>query len=370
MKALILFAAMSVVLPVQDPVYNDRKLSEWQAMLKNDPLPRKRRAAIIALGELAQAEKTAIVPALAAVGAAMRNDASPVVREQAAATLGLQSTDDSLFALDDLTAAMRQEREPIVRVAIAVTLGRFGRAAKQAVGPLTEALSDVDPTVVAASAEALGRIGGDAKAAAAKLLGLVKSDQVPVRRSAVFALGRIEPDEKQAPAVAIVQFLRQEKSPELQREAVLALGLLGESAGDVLPALVERLDSAPSEFRITILETIGRFGVAGKDIHLQLLPSLTEAKDPSVRRQAVRTLAKCLTADEDALIRILAEPLVKENDFQVRVVIVEEFGAIKVAYMLAIPLLRQAQKDPQVQVREAAGAALKTLLKLDQPKKP
>ena len=373
MNTILVFTTLLAALPrppVQEPVYNERTLSEWQAMLKSDPLPRKRRAAIIALGELAQTEKSATVPALVAVGAALRNDASPTVREQSAATLGLQKTEDALFALDDLMAAMRQEREPKVRAAVALTLGRYGRAAKQAVGPLTEALSDADDFVIAASAEALGRIGGEAKSAAPKLLVLAKSETLNVRRFAVFALGRIEPEDPVAAAAAIVRFLRRETMPALQREAVIALGLLGESGGEVLPALAERFGETDTELKLALLETIGKFGAAGKEIHSRIVPILTGDPNPSIRRQAVRTLGKCLMTDEAALIRIMSQPLSTDTDFQVRVAIVEEFGAMRVDYKAAVPLLRQAQKDPQIQVREAAGLALKTLLKLDQSKKP
>src|SRR5207248_383102 len=120
---------------------------------------------------------------------------------------------------------------------LAVAVGRYGAYAKQAVGPLTPFLKDADLTVRAAAADALGRIGPAAAAAVGDVLPLVKDADRGVRQAAVFALGRIEPDEKGPAAEALLGVLKADPDPEMRREVVVSLGLLGERASDVVLAV-------------------------------------------------------------------------------------------------------------------------------------
>jgi HEAT repeat protein len=345
-----------------EPAFNGRKLSEWVTMLKEDPTPRKRRAAVVALGQLAAGgERDAVAATLAQLGKALRNDANATVRRQAAATLGQLKAETLAAALGDLTDAMRAERDPAVRREVATALARLGEVAKPAVGPLTAALKDTDAPVRAAAADALGRIGGEAKGAAPELLPLLKDADTSVRQAAIFALGRVKPDDTITPAAALISVLKTDPDVAMRHEAILSLGLLGDRSQAVIAALGAALADKDAELRALAALTLGKFGPAIHTVEAQLLKAMASDPDKGVRLNAVRTLVSGFGTDAPQLIPALTKQLRADTDFEVRVAIVEELGGMGSAGKPAVPALRIAQKDPQVKVREAAAAALKNI---------
>ena len=354
--------ALALVVPrgdADEPTFNDRPLSGWLTMLKEDPAPRKRRAAVVALGQIAAANKAEFATALGAVGRAVQNDAAPAVRQQAAAVIGQQKVEDALVVLGDLAAAVRVEKEPGVRREIAVTLGRFGKLARQAVPALTEALADKDDGVKAAAAEALGRVGPEARAAAPELLKLARASDTPLRLAVTFALGRTDADDKAPVAVALVETLKAATEVGLRREAVTSLGLLGESQGPVLPALAAQLADPDAEHRVLTIDALSRLGPAVRGVEGELLALFQTDPDKGVRQVSLRALCRGLKTDAVRLIPTLTRRLEADGEFEVRVAIAQELGALGADGKTAIPALRAAQRDPQIRVREAALAALK-----------
>jgi len=348
----------------EEPVFNDRKMSEWMKILKEDPTPRKRRAAVVALGQIATDNKESLPTALLAVGKALKADANPAVREQAAVVLGQQKVDDGGLAVaGDLTESMRIEKEPAVRREVAIGLGRYGKVAKGAVPPLMLALKDADPTVRAAVADALGRIGDYARAAAGELLPLLKDSEKSVRLAAIFALGRIDPDDKEPVSTALVALLKGETDEELRKEVVLALSFLGDTSPNVVTALAGLLTDKKSELRMQVALGLGKFGPAVKHAEAELLAVAKADSEKQVRISAVRTLCSGLGAEAVRLIPPLSERLKDDADFEVRVAIAEELGAMGADAKSAIPALRKAQGDAQIRVREAAAAAVKKIEK-------
>ena len=70
-----LFTAIVVLLlvsPADEPQFNGRPLSGWLTLLKEDPTARKRRAAVVALGQIAAGSKAEFDTAIGAVGRALR----------------------------------------------------------------------------------------------------------------------------------------------------------------------------------------------------------------------------------------------------------------------------------------------------------
>jgi HEAT repeat protein len=368
---LALFAALVAAPAVgQEPEFNGRKLSEWATVLKDDPTPRKRRAAVVALGQIAADNKEALPAILGVVGKALKTDAHPAVREQAAVVLGQQKVEDAgVAAVADLTESLRIEKETAVRREVAAALGRFGKVAKPAVTPLTEALKDPDTAVRAAAADALGRIGPDARKAAADLLILVKDQPRPVRQAAVFALGRVDPEEKAAPAAALVEVLKSEPDQEMRKEALFALGFLGEASTEVVQAIAATLTDKDADFRGQAVLVLAKFGPAVRSAEVELTKVLKSDAEKQVRLNAVRTLCSGYGSDAVNLIPVLTERLKDDPDFEVRVAVAEELGAMGPPAKAAIPLLRLAQRDAQIRVREAATAAVKKIEKpADKPK--
>lgn len=359
--AAVAVAAFAPPAPADEPVFNDRKLSEWVLMLKDDPLPRKRRAAVVALGQLAGTGRDAATTAFLAIGKAVQADASPLVRQQAAEVLGQQKPDDAVVVVSDLAAAVRAEKVPAVRREVAVALGRFGKLAKVAAGPLADALADPDAGVQAAAADALGRVGPDAAAAAPALVRLVQSPSPAVRQAAVFALGRVEPEQKEPVAAAVVGVLKGAPEAGMRTEAVVSLGFLGVTTPAVLDALTAALADKNAEFRSVVVLTLGRFGPAAKPTATALEKLVRTDPDKGVRAQAIR--ARCRAAGDAAaeLIPLLVERLNADRDVEVRVAILAELGGLAAAGKPALPALRAARGDASAQVREAATAAIQQI---------
>ncbi|OWK46438.1 HEAT repeat domain-containing protein [Fimbriiglobus ruber] len=363
---VIVAVALAAIAPCtradDDPEFNGRKMTEWMRLLKEDTTPRIRRAAAVALGQIGAENRPQLPIILGALGRALRNDAAPVVRQQAAAVLGQQKDESALVVVPDLTESLRVEKEPGVRREVATALGRYGKFAKPAVIPLTASLKDTDPAVRAAAADALGRIGADASAALPELSPLLKEKDKSVRQAAVFALGRIEPDDKTGPADTLIGMLMSETDLDIRRELVLALGFLGEKTVSVVASLAGVLaQDKDVELRREVVLILAKFGPVSRSAESELKKAFREDKDKLIRAYAVRALGAAYGTDSPQLITLLAEGLKADPDFEVRVAIAEELGATGQYGKAALPYLRQAQRDPQIKVREAATAALKQI---------
>lgn len=349
----------------QEPSYNGRTLSEWQAMLKEDPVPRKRRAALVALGQLGQSHAEHLPAIVLLAGKTLRNDSAAVVREQAATLLGQQKVDEVVLAtLPDLVESVRIERELPVKKQVTQILGRFGKSAGTAVPALLSNLTmEQDAGLRAATAEALGRIGPEAKSAASALLPLLQEKDIPLRRAAIFALGRIEPDDAKAVSEALVKRVTDDPEAPLRLEAVQSLGFLGEKTELVVRAVASRLTEPEAEFRVVASLTLAKFGSSLAVVRPELQKAFTSDADKQVRLNLVRVLTQASGEDRSTVIPLLAERLTADQDFEVRLAIAEELGTYGAAAKAALPALRIAQRDSQVKVREAATRAIKLIEK-------
>ncbi|MFO0847407.1 MAG: HEAT repeat domain-containing protein [Gemmataceae bacterium] len=365
MTALLLTLALSA----GEPEFQGRPMSQWLAILKEDDTPRRRRAAAVALGQIGSANPETLPVILPALGRAIRQDASPVVRQQATAAIGLQKAEDAAPAARDLAEALRSERDAGVKRELAGVLGRLGRAAKPGVGPLTATLSDPDARVRAAAADALGRIGPDAASAAPDLLKLFKDAEKPVRQAAVFAVGRVSPEDVAGAAKALVGVLTGEKDADLRREAIGSLAFVGDRSPETVRAVAGVLADPAVEFRLTAATTLAKFGPAGRLAETELKRAASADADKQVRVNAVQALSAVAGSDVSQLIPFLADRLKHDADFEVRVAVAERLGSFGSAGRPALPALRQAQSDPQLKVREAAVSAIKRIEKTAGPGK-
>ena len=354
---------LSVSRADDDPTFNDRKMSEWLVMLKGDSIPRKRKAAAVALGQIAADYKDTRKFILPALAAAVRSDPSPAVRGQAAVTLGQQPPEYAGAFVSELAECLRTEKDKTVKVDVVVTLGRIGKLAKAGVLPLTTVLKDPDASVRAAAAEALGRIGSDAKPATAGLLALMNDSDALVRRQAVFALGRIEPDDVEPIVDAFIKLLKAETNRDLRYETVISLGILVPKTPEVALAVASTLSDADPETRKQASLTLSRLGYVSKKADAIIRKTLVSDSDKEVRALAVRALTAAYGSDAADTIPLLTDRLKADGDFEVRIAIAEELGSFGNAGKLAIPALRYAMKDPQIKVREAATAAVKQIEK-------
>jgi HEAT repeat protein len=353
-----------------DPEYDGKKASVWVDTLRNDTSARKRAMAVTALGRVWADHQ--YKDALPSIGRALRLDASPAVRSQAAVVIGQLKPEDARSVASDILDAIKGEKESRVRREIAAALSRFPEIAKTAVSPLTEVLKDPDATARAAAAEALGVAGPAAGDAAADLLPLLADAEKPVKLAAVIALGRIAPEDPTTVGGPLVKMLATEKDVDLKRELVTSLGLLGDKSETVVVALGGVLGDPDEESRQRAARVFGTFGTAGKpaaDALLKVAGNLKEKK--GLRVDAVRAFGSALGPGLRERAKDLIALLEKDPDFEVRIAIVEEFAALGHDVKddkETIAALRRRMSDPQVKVREAAAQAIERINK--PPKKP
>lgn len=371
-RSLLLAFLITTFVPVaradDDPSFNGRKMSEWLVMLKDDSVARKRRAAAVALGQIASENKETRKFVLPALAAALRSDPTPAVRGQAAVTLGQQPPEYAGAFVSELAECLRTEKDNTVKIDVAVTLGRIGKLAKAAILPLTTILNDPDAKVRATAAEALGRIGSDAKPAAPTLLKLVKDTDPAVQQQAIFALGRVEPDDVEPVVAAFMTILKNETRRDLRWETVVALGLMVPKTVEVAVAVSDTLADHDAETRKQACLTIAKLGTVARKSEAAIRAVMIQDADKEVRAVAVRALTAVYGSDVSEVIPVLTDRLKADSDYEVRVAIAEELGSFGSAGKKAVPALRAAMKDPQIKVREAATMAIRQIEK--PPAKP
>ena len=366
---LTLIFALPQVAITQEPEFAGRTLSAWAIMAKEDPVPRKRRAALVALGQIASQSdnRDVLKQVVAVVGRALRTDANSQVRQQAALILGQQNAEVAVVALTDLVEALRVEADSTVRRDIVVTLARFGPLAKPAITPLIDSLKEGSPPLQAAAADALGRIGAEARVAIPELLRLAESSEVSVRQAAVFALGRIEPEDPQPSAAMLIRILKTDPELAIRREALGSLGFLGDRSEPVVEAIAGVLATEDVELRRQAMIILGKFGKVVRSVAPAVVRSFREDPDLIVRMVAIRPVSQALADSPRELISTLGNRLTgpgADSAFEVRVAICEELGSIGHADKdRVLPLLREARRDSQIKVREAATQAIRQIEK-------
>lgn len=356
-----------------DPVYNGKKASVWVDTLINDSSARQRALAIDALAKL-WADKQ-YKEAIPNIGRSLRLDSSAAVRTQAALALGGLKEEDIIkkgLGAKDLVDAMGMEKESRVRREIARAIGRFPVLAKLAVVPLTEALKDPDPATRATIADALALTGTEGKSAAAGLAPLLADENKGVRYSAVIALGRISPEGAPAIAETMAKMLGTEKDLDMQVQLITSLGLLGEKSPAVVHALAALLSHPEDDLRLRAARTLGTFGTGAAPAADALLKAAETDKLKDIRVDAVRAFGSALGPALKGRVADLIRVLEKDPEYEVRVAVVEEIGALGNDLKddgETMKVLRKRLSDPHIKVREAAAAAIRRIEKKPEPKK-
>lgn len=364
-----------------NPELDGKKLSEWTALVRESDNGRIRRVAVANLGQIATDNPNGsfVKDIVVAVGKAMRNDTSAGVRAEAARVLARVAADqlkdktaDVGSVVSDLAEGLRTEKEADVRYEQAVALQRYGPAAKGAVTALQKGCADADPKVQAAAAVALGRIGKDAKAAADDLLPLVKSADAEVRKAAVFALGRVEPDDVGKASEAIVKFTT-DPEEQMRKEAVSSLCLLVDKSPDTVKAVAAALQDKSVEVRRLAAAGLAKFERGAREAEAELRAAFKkDGEDRLVKAMALHSFCAGMKDDVAKVVAELSprlDPTV-EKDADVRIAVCDELGDFGPDAQPAVPALRGAEKDPDTNVRKAAGFAIKKITAKKEEKKP
>ena len=369
-----------------EPMFRDRPLSAWIAVLTSDKEVRHRQGALIALERIGIAKSDKVLPAVnAALASAEQDD---VVREAAAQALGRMFDRfrqeggnvrwDS--ARDTLGTALRGDKSPPVRAAAATALGRMEDDAVKAIPDLKAALKDGQQAVRAAAADALRRIAASPDRDAPKLVAdalpeleqLVKDKNADHlgRAAAALAIGQVGAPEA-LPAVATLgDTAADDKAPaDVRKAAAEALGRLGEDAGAAAGKLAAVLTAAdaPPEVRRAAVEALDRFGPAAKPAAPALKKAASDG-DKFTRVLSLHALGRLgpdLGADAKDVLAVL---ILRFDDdlIEVRVAAIQAVGAfgrdaLGAGLNDAVARLTIAAGDSRPEVRDAATAALARL---------
>ena len=362
-----------------EPVFRNRKLSEWLKVLKEDASYDRRRAALLAAELVGPNKSTKVLPALTA---ALRDDTEERLREAAAVALGRLGERQGSRAPNDrvsfeapregLIAALRTDKSGKVRRAAAEALGRLEAVeAAPAVDVLAAALKDPDPATRTAAAESLRRIGADARDAVPALREALEDVAAPAatRVQAALALGNI--GGPALPAVPeLTAALAPANPPQVRRAAAATLGRLGkgaaEAAGPLGKVLVDRAGS-DVELRRAAAAALDGLGPDAGAALKALQDALTD-DDRFVRGLALHALGRMgaeLASDRKS---VVAAVLARLNDrvVEVRVAALETLGALGPDGLgpdlgLVVGRIGETSRDSQKAVRDAAQEALKKL---------
>lgn len=358
--------------PADEPEFNGRGLDAWLTDLKEAKVPRLRRGAAVAVGQIMGGDigAEAELKVLRALSRALRTDGEAAVREQAALVLAQQDLSDTEEVVGDLGEAMQTEKEPRVLRQIALTLGRVGSDAKSAETPLIAGLSNPDASVRTASADALGRIGTPVTKATDPLLKLLADPDNAVRQSTIFALGRVEHSAPKEIAKALAERLSKESEVDLKTEIVLSLRFLGENDEPIVTPLAKLLKDDNVKLRTTVAESLGEFGLGIKPIRPALEDAISNDESLDVRLNGVHSLCKAYGSQVKETIPFLISRMKTDPNYEVRAAIARELGAMGEAGKDALPALMQARSDAQLTVREAAAQAISQIKSPPKPKPP
>jgi HEAT repeat protein len=290
-----------------------------------------------------------------------------------------------------------------VRLKAITQLGAEGEKAADAVVPLAELLNDQSPVLRALAARALGDIGAPAKSVVPQLTSLLKDPDNAVRRQAVHALIAIRPgsnvilplfiklmedsdpgvqmrvlnavtDAGPAAVPGLIEALKNDKTaywacvvlreigpaakdaapalaeklkdpePEIRREAVLALGAIGEAAIPALPQIAAALSDEYARTAATFV--MGELGKIPSDAEPTVRAN-TKNDDKLLATVSLWALARVHPEDKQ-LRRQATEQLVerlKDQDPFVRVAAARALAALHPAPEITIPIFEKALKD-------------------------
>lgn len=292
---------------------DDREMIEALDAALDDVDSRVRRASATAIGQIGAGASRTVSSLVERL-----DDEDPQVVLATARALGLIGRRASRGARD--LEPLLQDPDPETRLVVADSLARMRRNFGDAIPALAGLLDQPDAGIRAEAARSLGRIGERAEDTGRQLIALLGDDDADVRAAAVEALGQLgesvvsmlisalnngNPVYLQAivealasvgqPAVRqLIGALEDERRPLLVRQyAAIALARIGNGTGNVVPALIARLEDENAQIRIAAAEALGNIGPAAESASGPLI-DVIENRDEEVlvREYAIAAVAR------------------------------------------------------------------------------
>jgi HEAT repeat protein len=267
-----------------------------------------------------------------------------------------------------------KDKNTLKRIDAIACLGQMKGQAATIVPALIEALKDENASVRMASVLAFQFLGAEGKPAIPLLMQSLddrtidKIEQITFSEAAMRALGAIGPDAKRA--IPKLFILLQDKDEGLRGRAMQALAAVACGDEGVIKKLLMMLKTGKTiDVRWDAVATLRRMGPAVK----VGVPALVEAlnapngKDPQVVQgfqMEIASVLGSLGAEAKQAVPALTALLkdkTKENRFRVRVA--TTLGQIGPGAATALPALKEMASERDYELRDAASAAIMTILK-------
>jgi HEAT repeat protein len=303
---------------------------------------------------------------LQAVTIALEKDADPVVRSDAALTLG-RMMEDAKDSVPALARALRADKDERVRESAARALLQMMPHAKKALPQLAEALQDSSAPTRAAAAEAIKELGEQAKSIAPKLVaylkaGTNKKEDSGARLYIAIALGRTGQESDKAVPLFAAMLIDPAEALSVREAAAEGLGRYGLDAQSSAKQLADILGQTKNELslRLAAVNALAKVEGATSIVWPAFKMGLGDS-DSTLRLQSIRA-AGPYGKDEPEVVKLLSKSARTDNNVEVRLAAIQELGRLGANAKTAEGDLQYIlENDERDVVRQNAEAALKKI---------
>jgi len=369
----------------EEPVFQGKKFSEWETMLKVDSnysklsdaekekSSRSRRAGLIALELMASSLDKRILPSMVLV---LKNDPEDKLRETAALSLTrvalkmsekTKSSSTRQYAAEVLKESLEKDKSIRVKEIAASSLGKMVPESAPAIPALILAMKQKDTGLRVAAVDALRRLGPEAKDAAPDLRALASDSTADIisKSFAFLALGNLKDG---AAIPVLLQTVQDAKMPlELRLPAANAISMMGGEAGG---AFAEKLglllieEGTPKDLKIALSITLDSQESFAYPAWKSMVPALKD-RDAAVRSIILHCLGNIgVKLQKDfKVVQAAVLGCVNDSALEVRLAAVETLGrwGPELSDDEVVKKVESLTKDTAKEMRETAATVLKRL---------